>query len=102
MRHPTGGRGRCHPALLLLLALRPMAPARAQEAPRPVSTSSPERATLSDGRVVAGRLEGDAKAGFRFRPEQDGAPVPLETIIRIEADGRASEGAGGSAPFRVR
>ena len=43
-----------------------------------------------DGQRIAGRIEGDARSGFRFAPRGGGPPIALEpgAMIRREGQGR--------------
>jgi hypothetical protein len=57
------------------------------------------------GRRVAGRIEGDARSGFRFAPRDGGSPIALEpgvTILREARTTAASEPASsGPPPFQL-
>ena len=76
-------------------ALLGVGAARAADAPRPV-----ESIARPDGAVVAGRVAGDARVGFRFEPADGSPTVPLEAAGVVTADGPAAD-AAGSPPFRV-
>jgi hypothetical protein len=56
-----------------------------------------------EGRRVAGRIEGDARSGFRFAPRDGGSPIPLEPGVTIRRDGPGSGGrpSTGPPPFHL-
>jgi hypothetical protein len=58
-----------------------------------------------DGRSVPGRLEGDARLGFRFAPRDGGPPIALDPGLTIRRQGSGPITAGpastGSPPFHL-
>ncbi|HLH27982.1 MAG TPA: hypothetical protein VKW77_03650, partial [Acidimicrobiales bacterium] len=58
-----------------------------------------------EGRRLPGRIEGDARSGFRFALRDGGAPIALEpgAIIRREgsASGAGGRSSGGPPPFHL-
>src|SRR5262249_35115246 len=66
--------------------------------------SGVEELDRPDGRQVAGRVEGDARSGFRFAPRDGGPPIALEPGLAIRrgrppgADGPATT---GPPPFHL-
>jgi hypothetical protein len=60
--------------------------------------SGVEELDRPDGRRVAGRLEGDARSGFRFAPKEGGPPIAMEPGLVIQRQ-ESSSGPGG--PSRI-
>jgi hypothetical protein len=54
-----------------------------------------------DGRRVEGRIEGDARAGFRFVPRGAGAPWALERGCVVHHHGSAPDSLASPPPFHV-
>jgi hypothetical protein len=58
-----------------------------------------------DGRRVPGRIEGDARSGFRFAPRDGGPPIALEPGLAIRREGRSPGPDGrastGPPPFHL-
>jgi hypothetical protein len=55
----------------------------------------------SNGERVVGSLEGDVRAGFRFRARRSGAPVAIEAGAIIQSDGSSADSLAGLPPFHV-
>jgi hypothetical protein len=57
------------------------------------------------GRRIAGRIEGDARSGFRFAPRDGGPPIAIEpglTVLRgAQAAGPGGPATAGPPPFQV-
>ncbi|WP_435015738.1 hypothetical protein TA3x_003289 [Tundrisphaera sp. TA3] len=83
------------------LAASPDADAR-QIRPAPPSPR-PRIETLArpGGESLTGRLIGEARSGFRFRPDGGAAPIPLRPGSVISFDGPAADAVSGTPPMRV-
>jgi hypothetical protein len=78
--------------LPILLALAAAGPARARAG---------ETAETREGTSVAGRLEGDARSGFTFRPEAGGAGMPLSALRAVRFAPAAPDPAQPAPPVQV-
>ncbi|MGO9469462.1 MAG: hypothetical protein ACLQIB_06560 [Isosphaeraceae bacterium] len=53
------------------------------------------------GQHIEGRLEGDSRSGFRFRPREAETPLAIEAGSVIQANGSSADSLAGLPPFRV-
>jgi len=53
------------------------------------------------GQHVEGWLEGDIRAGFRFRPREAGTPIAIEAGSIIQINGSGADSLAGLPPFRI-
>ena len=72
--------------------VRPAAPS-----PRP----RVETLAQPDGPTVTGRLVGDPRGGFRFRPDDGSPPIALAPGALIAFDGPPADATSGTPPMRV-
>ena len=64
--------------------------------------SGVEELERPDGRRVAGRIEGDARSGFRFVSRDGGSPIAMEPGVVIRREGRSDAPASaGPPPFHL-
>jgi hypothetical protein len=57
-----------------------------------------EEIDRTDGRRIPGRIEGDARTGFRFAPRDGGSPIALEPGVIIRRDGPGPGGRPSMSP----
>ena len=51
-----------------------------------------------DGQRIAGRIEGDARSGFRFAPRGGGPPIALEPGAMVRREGQGQGPGPGARP----
>ena len=76
-------------------------PALLLPAPQARGQAAPETLERPDGRKVEGRLEGDARSGFRFVPRDGGAPLALEPGCVVHQGGPGPNILASPPPFHV-